>query len=238
MRARVREVDVGKVEGLPPRERPAYTVAEVSHYVGTPAATVRAWVKGQAGFRRVLHLDEERQGPPLLSFLNLVEVHVLDALRRHHRLPLSRIRRALGFLSKRYPKNHHPLAELDLRTDGFSLFIDEVSRLVNATQDGQLAIKRILEAYLERIDRDVSHVPVRLYPFTRRRESFFPSDEPRLVVIDPEIAFGRPVLSKSGTPTDVIAERFRAGESIGDLSQDYGRPVTEIEEALRCERAA
>ncbi len=238
MRTRAREVDVQKLAGLPPRERPAYTVAEVSHYVGTPAATVRAWVKGQAGFRRVLRLDDERQGPPLLSFLNLVEVHVLDALRRYHRLPLPRIRRALGFLARRYPRHRHPLAELDLKTDGFSLFVDEVFRLVNATQDGQLAMKKILEAYLERIDRDVSHIPVRLYPFTRRREGFLPSNEPRLVVIDPEIAFGRPALAQSGTPTDVIAERFRAGESIGDLSEDYGRPISEIEEALRCERVA
>jgi uncharacterized protein (DUF433 family) len=238
MGTRIRAIDIQRVEGLPPRERPAYTVAEVSHYVGAPAATVRAWVRGQAGFRRVLQLDDDRQGPPLLSFLNLVEVHVLDGLRRYHRLPLPRIRRALRFLERCYPGNRHPLAELDLKTDGFSLFVDEISRLVNATADGQLAMRKILEAYLERIDRDLSHVPVRLYPFTRRREGFSPSNEPRIVVIDPEMAFGRPALAHSGTPTDVIADRFRAGESIGELSQDYGRPVSEIEEALRCERVA
>ncbi len=130
------------------------------------------------------------------------------------------------------------LAELDLKTDGFNLFVDEVFHPVTATQDGQLGMRKILVAYLERIDRDVGDVPIRLFPFTRRRENFLPSNEPRMVVIDPETSFGRPALASNGAPTDVIADRFRAGESIGELSEDYGCPVSEIEEALRCERAA
>lgn len=39
----------------------------------------------------------------------------------------------------------------------------------------------------------------------------------------------------SGIPTAVIAERYKAGESIQDLAADYGRAPEEIEEAIRCE---
>ncbi len=237
MRARVREIDVRKVEGLPPRERPSYTVAEVSHYVGTPAATVQAWVKGQAGFRRVLHLDEERQGPPLLSFLNLVEIHVLGALRSHHRLPLPRIRRALAFLSRRSPRIFIRWRNSTSKPMALASSITRIQarrcHSRRATRDeknprGVFGANRPGRQPCPRSPLSV-HAPAR---------GVFPSDEPRLVVIDPEIAFGRPALSQSGVPTDVIAERFRAGESIGELSQDYGRPVFEIEEALRCERVA
>jgi uncharacterized protein (DUF433 family) len=54
-------------------------------------------------------------------------------------------------------------------------------------------------------------------------------------VIDPRIAFGRPVLVGTGIPTAVVAERYKAGESVDDLAGDYGRDRLEIEEALRCE---
>ena len=37
----------------------------------------------------------------------------------------------------------------------------------------------------------------------------------------------------TGIAVDVIAERYRAGESIAELADDYGREETEIEEAIR-----
>ena len=72
---------------------------------------------------------------------------------------------------------------------------------------------------------------IRLYPFTRKREL----DEPRAVVIDPFVSFGRPVLAGTGISTAVVAERFKAGEPMGALADDYGRSLLEIEEAIRCE---
>jgi uncharacterized protein (DUF433 family) len=54
-------------------------------------------------------------------------------------------------------------------------------------------------------------------------------------VIDPYVSFGRPVLVGTGIATSVVAERYKAGESIEQLSTDYGRKRLEIEEAIRCE---
>ena len=39
----------------------------------------------------------------------------------------------------------------------------------------------------------------------------------------------------SGIPTTIIAERYKAGESVDELADDYGRKRLEIEEAIRCE---
>jgi uncharacterized protein (DUF433 family) len=39
----------------------------------------------------------------------------------------------------------------------------------------------------------------------------------------------------TGIPTAVIAERYKAGESIQALADDYERPPYDIEEAIRCE---
>jgi uncharacterized protein (DUF433 family) len=92
-------------------------------------------------------------------------------------------------------------------------------------------MRELLEAHLRRIERDERGLAVRLFPFTRRREL----DEPRVVVIDPRVSFGRPVLVGTGIPTSVIADRYKAGESMDQLADDYGRPRLEIEEAIRCE---
>ncbi len=54
-------------------------------------------------------------------------------------------------------------------------------------------------------------------------------------MIDPRVQYGRPVLAGSGIPTAVIAERYKAGESIDALAADYGRDTGDIEEAIRCE---
>jgi uncharacterized protein (DUF433 family) len=217
-------------------EQPAYSLTEASRYLLIPPATLRSWVAGRkyptdSGpkfFRPVIELpDNVRSG---LSFVNLVEAHVLDAIRRHHQVPLSKIRQAIHYLRKQF-SSKHPLAEQRFETDGLNLFIDKFGQLINVTDSGQLALRELLKAHLHRVEHDTAGTVVRLYPFTRKRDL----REPKLVVIDPHISYGRPVLVGTGIPTAIIAERYKAGESIDELAEDYGRSRNEIEEAIRCE---
>jgi uncharacterized protein (DUF433 family) len=71
-----------------------------------------------------------------------------------------------------------------------------------------------------------------LYPFTRKELS---TDEPAPVEIDPRVAFGRPVLIGRGVPTAVLADRFKAGDSLADLAEDYDTSTENIEAAIRSE---
>ena len=217
-------------------EQPAYSLTEASRYLLIPPATLRSWVAGRKYptdtgprfFRPVIQLpDDVRAG---LSFVNLVEAHVLDAIRRHHQVSLSKIREAINYLRKHF-SSKHPLAEQRFETDGIDLFIDKFGQLINVTQSGQIALRDLLNAHLHRIEHDATGTAVRLYPFTRKRDL----SEPRSVVIDPHISYGRPVLVGTGIPTAAIAERYKAGESIDELAEDYGRSRNEIEEAIRCE---
>lgn len=219
-----------------PRELPTYTLAEAAHYLRIPRSTLRAWVAGRPSGARtgsyragaLIHPPDPRRG--LLSFVNLAEAYILDAIRRYHRVPLQRIRPALHYLAERFGCRH-PLVDQRFETDGADLFIQHCGQLLNVSQSGQMAMRNIVEAYLRRIEWDAAGVVARLYPFTRKRAP----DEPRVVVIDPRIAFGRPALAGSGIPTAVIAERYKAGESIDQLADDYGRERLDIEEAIRCE---
>jgi len=222
--------------GQDPRELPAYGIAEAAHYLRIPKATLRSWVVGrfyptEVGrkfFRPLITLPDKRK--PFLSFTNLVEAHVLDAVRREHEIPLNKVRTALDYLRRQFPSKH-PLADQRFQTDGLDLFVDKYRQLINVSRAGQLAMRNLLEAHLRRIDRDEAGFAVRLFPFTRKRQL----EEPRVVVIDPYVSFGRPVLVGTGIPTAVIAERYKAGESVDDLADDYARPRVEIEEAIRVE---
>jgi uncharacterized protein (DUF433 family)/transposase-like protein len=218
------------------RETPAYGIVEAAHYLGIPKATLRSWVLGRhyptgAGkrfFRPVIELADKDQR--LLSFENLVEAHVLDAIRRAHGVAFWRVRKAVEYLKSKLGSKH-PLAEQRFVTDGIDLFVEVFGQLVNISREGQLAMKDLIETYLQRVERNRSGTAIRLYPFTRERKP----DEPRIIVIDPSISFGRPVLVGTGIATAIIAQRYKAGESIEELAEDYGRSRSDIEEAIRCE---
>lgn len=214
------------------RELPAYTISEGSRYLRIPAATVRYWLAGRGRYQPLVHAAT--QTPLLLSFLNLVELHILDAIRRIHRVRIPKIRSAIDYLVESGPQltsKYHPLISHEFATDGCSLFIERYGELINISQKGQIAMHNALGLALERIDRDITGTPAKLYPFTRNNMG----DSPTIVVINPGISAGRPVLSGTGVATRMIFERYQAGESVKELAWDYERSDAEIEEAVRCE---
>lgn len=220
------------------REIPTYTISEAAHYLLIPPATLRSWTVGRYypvhGGRRLFKpiVAVPQESPVMLSFVNLIEAHVLDAIRREYGVGLPKVRSAMEFLKREFGSKH-PLAEEKIETDGRDLFIRSLGKLITASQDGQIAMPELVDAYLKRIERDEHGLALRLYPFTRKRQL----DEPRVVVIDPRISFGRPVLVGTGIRTAIVAERYKAGESIEELAKDYGRKSLDIQEAIRCELA-
>lgn len=212
----------------------AYTATEAAHYLRVPLSTLRAWAYGQAQgqkrrFKSVITLPDPQD--KLLSFNNLVEIYVLEAMRREHEVPLPKIRSGLEFVKKQM-NEERPLLRQDFLTDGLSLFVEKSGLLVNVSQEGQLALKETLSEFLKRIDRDPKGIPIRLYPFTRHAGV----EGSKTVVIDPEIAFGRPVLVGTSVPTANIFDRFLAGEPSSELAKDFRVDISSIEEAIRCEQ--
>ncbi|MBK7013310.1 MAG: DUF433 domain-containing protein [Xanthomonadales bacterium] len=90
-------------------------------------------------------------------------------------------------------------------------------------------MKEIIQQYLKLVERDASGVPFKLH-LPRRANAPEPL---AAVVIDPKRGFGRPVLDGRGIRTEVVVERFQAGESIASLAEDYGLDPSVIEDILR-----
>lgn len=213
-----------------PREIAAYPQVEAARYAGVPLATLRRWIGEREDTPAVIELPMDSDGQ--LSFYNLVEAFVLGGLRRRHNIPLQQLRRDVCELRRLHPDVAHPLADLDLSTFARHVFVDSSRDLTNVSRGGQLAIVDLLRPFLERVEKDRMGV-VRLFPVTRAD----PDKSPRLITIDPRVAFGRPVIAGTGIPTAVIHERWKAGDSVAALAEDYDRTPDEIEEALRYEAA-
>jgi uncharacterized protein (DUF433 family) len=139
-------------------------------------------------------------------------------------------------------RRSEPVIELadphEMLTDGKHLFVEAagLKDVIDASRHGQLAMRDLIGLHLQRVEWDKGGFVARLYPFTRSRRT--PAEEvsqPRVVTMDPRMEFGRPVLKVSAVPTAVIADRYKAGESIADLAEDYGEEPLNIEEAVRCE---
>ena len=221
------------------RYAPLYSIPECARYLGLPAPTVRSWVtparagKGSGASAAPPLVPPAGADPIALSFINLVELHVLAALRQRHKLSLQRIRPAIDFIQNEL-RVHHPLARRELLTDGLNLFTEHLGELLNLSAGGQIAIREIVASYLKRVEHDEAGLAQRFYPFSRGDGRA----APMLVVIDPLVSYGRPVIVGSGVRTSVITGRLKYGEAMTDIADDYRLQPQQVEEAVRYELAA
>lgn len=219
-------------------DTPAYSANEVARILNLPSATVKAWSFGynyQSGQKRfqpvIVPADSKRR---LLSFANLCELHVLSAIRRHHKVSLFKVRDGIEYLRSELGSATRPLIDHQLRTNNIDLFVEYASKLFNISRHGQEAMRGDFEQALARIERDNKGSPVRLFPFSRT--SISAVDQPKAIVIDPRVSFGRPILTSAAIPTEIIADRFLAGDSPTEMAKDYRVEEKEIEEAIRFEQ--
>lgn len=219
------------------REIPRYGIKEAAFYLGIPRPTLVSWVEGRYyplkdGRRRFFRPMLDLKPSSLLSFYNLVEAHILKSTRKFYKVRMPEIRGAIDYVSRQYP-SPHPLITEQFYTDGKFLFVRKLEETINVSRAGQLALGTILDMYLRRIQRDRFGLPIQLFPFPasadgKQRENA----SRRVVVIDPDVSSGRPVVYGTGIMTLILSGRNRAGESIGELASDYGLSKRQVEEAI------
>jgi uncharacterized protein (DUF433 family) len=221
-------------------DEPAYRAAEAARMLALPAATVKAWCFGHdylqrdgkhQRFKSVISPADAKGR--LLSFNNLCELHMLAAIRRHYRVSMPSVRTSLSYVRK-VLQTPRPLLAGDFMTNGVHLFVEHAGVVLNASRQGQATLSPDFERELRRVERDKHGSPIRLFPTTRAVGAAL--DSPRSVVVDPTVGFGRPVLARAGVTTQVIQDRFLAGDSPHEMAQDFGVDEADIWEALRFEQ--
>jgi uncharacterized protein (DUF433 family) len=224
-----------------PREElihePAYSVAVVGRLLGLSPTTVRSWFFGMSNaterpFARVLEAaDPENR---LLSFVNLCETHVLAIVRRSNNVSMSAVRRTMRYLADDGGERH-PLLSRQIRVSGRgNIFVDKPGGpLLDMTEGTQLAMREVLGDALSRIEWSERDTPVRLFPVSSIAGNA--ADAQRAVAIDPAVGFGSPILVDAGVSTAVVAGRFRGGDTIEELAEDYEVSTFAIQDAIRFE---
>ena len=125
-----------------------------------------------------------------------------------------------------------PFLHQDFRHDGRGFFLDTLGQLMPLSRSRQLYIREMLAQYLKRIEYGPDKLSAAFYPVIGERPK-----GPKLVLVNPTISFGRPVIARTGIRTSAIISRVDAGETRGHVIEDYGLTAPEYDEAWRLEAA-
>lgn len=202
---------------------PNYQVGEAARYARVSPRTVVDWHK--AGHRLTLSLRERRAA---LSYMQLIELAVVAAFRKAG-VTLKSIQSTRDYISKQLECDF-PFATFRFKADGRRLVMDYAQvegepgrgKLLRPDQDGQLAWEEIL-GRLSEFEYESDGIAVRWHVTG--------ANSP--VVIDPRVAFGAP--NVSGTPTWILKDRWKSGETIEEIAGDFDLTETDVSKGLEFE---
>ena len=202
---------------------PAYRYTEAARFAQTTAQTVGRWYHGYHAPGHQMEPVFPHSDSNLLSYVQLVETAFVATFRRLG-VQLDSLRRAHVYLRQRFGVEY-PFAELKLETDGMNVLADVLPEsqlwLVVANRGGQLVWTEALRDRFAQFDYEEG---IALRWHLRGRDS--------IILIDPRIAFGAPIIEGAGVPTHVVRERYQAGEDVQDIEADFGISRQQVREAL------
>jgi uncharacterized protein (DUF433 family) len=214
---------------------PVYPLAQVARIVGCKAGTLQTWIRG----RNYVSGGEKRRAKPLfgnsshpranLTFLDLVEAHMLHLIRKGYGIPMKNFRAAMEYLHG-IGGDTHFLAHQDFVHDKKHLYLKADEKLISLSERGQHVNTVVINDGLKQL----------LYGEDGYADSFFPligGKQQKVVMLNPVVGYGQPTITRLGVNTAAISARFDAGEHLADLASDYGATNEELEEALRYTRA-
>ena len=215
-----------------------YSVAEAAALSGIPAVKIRRWLFGYTSN----YQKQEINHPGLwqtqvashniegLGFHDLLEIRFVDAFREHG-VSLQAIRAAAQH-ARDFFNSDYPFTCDRFRTDGRTIFAEILEETGdNALVDmvkKQYVFKQVIRPSLYKgIQYDAEGDASHWFPLGNRNKR---------VVLDPERAFGKPIVTDSGVPTDILYSAYLAEEDINFVSNIYDVPVIDIEAAINFEK--
>ena len=210
---------------------PAYTLVDAARLVGSKPSTLRTWFHGRQytvngtnkTWSPVLETQSAKGTP--ISFIDLVEAHVLLLIRRRYRIPVEHVRAAAEYLHQIKP-NLRSLAHEDFFVDSSHLILKLDNKMISLSERGQIVDKDILESGLKQLNYGSDGYASEFYPRVGDATQ-------RTFVISPTLNYGRLCIARTGVGADIVAARFVKGEKISEIAADFGATVDEIEESLR-----
>lgn len=216
---------------------PLYTVAEAARFLGVPPTTFSNWARGYTatfsnrkpvvGEPIVTAVSADRNYPRV-PFVGLAEGMVIAAFRRAG-VSLQHIRKAVAVIQAELGLDH-ALASSRLYTDGavilYAYAEQEDEELAGLTEvvSRQQVFSAVVAEYLSRIAYGADGWAATLVsPATARP----------VVTVDPARSFGQPIFIRGAGRVEDVIDRWRGGDALADVAEDFGVPLEDVEDALR-----
>jgi uncharacterized protein (DUF433 family) len=181
-----------------------YDICEAARLTGLRRERVREWFRGRISDpipRPVFRSDYEGStGGHSISFLDLVEVFVAGQLRVHG-VPLKSLRRTHARLRKEW-KTKHPFSRKDIRDNGKDTFVGTLDGPEREAVEGVVSKSRVFE--------DIILPALEKMEYDRATDLAVKWHLSPLVVLDPRVCFGKPVVEPVGITTYVLAASYLA----------------------------
>jgi len=218
-----------------------YPLARAARLVGAELRTVRRWLKGYSwkhGDGRKLAGplwslqyadDEEFDGEQVLSFQDLLELRTVARFVQQG-VSLQVIRTTIE-VGREY-LGDYPLHSRRFVTDGRKIFMQAVER---SGDDPKLLDVRRRQFAMDAVIRP-SLLDGIEYSGDAHALRWFPMPKKRLVVLDPQVQFGEPIVAAGCVPTDTLAAAYKAeGENVERVARLYRVKPQEVKAAVAFE---
>lgn len=218
-------------------ERPVYGFGQADSILGLKTGTARRWIDGyDRGGRRYLPVVRQtRTGVDLITWGEFVEARLLAQFRESG-VPMLRMRPVIERLREEFD-TPYPLATAGalLETSGKEI-VRRVQVDLGLEEQLQLVVVRTGQTVLQ-WTQPVAAFQRSLSWGGRGAKRLVVSLQPDLEVVnvsaDPLRSSGAPTVR--GVRTEIIAELFRAGDSLEEIAASYGLSKAEVDAAVRYE---
>lgn len=221
-----------------------YSRAEAARLLSLPPGRVSSWVRG---YRYAWGPKERRRhgeqpavvrtdiptidGSLSISFLELVELFVVKQFREKG-VPLQTVRVAWDHAAKAFSTSH-PFANQRVFTDEGRIFMalredelwPDLLEVSSRREPFQIIAGPIFKQSFEEIEFDAR---------TEHARRWWPRGRKGLIVLDPAIAFGAPVVPGTRVPTTIIA-RYAEARAINVVADAFGLESQQVKAAVQFE---
>ena len=200
-----------------------FTTRDVAHILGVPTSSVGRWLTEFWNKRFGSNFGGYSFGGGrgrAINFYTLIEFIVFAKLRENG-ISAQKIQRYHNYISERL-NTKFPFAETKLRTDKRSVWYENSHVLIKIDGKEQIAIREILEPFLNKIEYSEDKIATR----------FFPLGKDHHIVIDPNHQFGQPTILGTNIKVSTIYSLYLGNETPESISSLYEIPVEQVKEAI------
>lgn len=204
---------------------PILTIQEAADYLQLPYSTMRGWARPPKGHDPLIEVFDSKGKEATVPFVGFAEAFVFAKLRRS-KMSDRAIREGVKAVRDKWGLEH-ALASKRLWTDGAELLWGAADNDLFVARTNQVQFTATVREQLS----SVTYAEDDGYAKRIRLPQFARTD----VFVDPEVAYGYPLVEPAGARVKDLVDRFWAGDTMTDIAHDLGVPLASVEEVIRAQ---